>query len=123
MRAAAKDLMSVLDDEQRALAARPLGDDEARRWLEYRPEPRPGASLAGLTGPGRKAASRLLATGLSEHAYAQAMAIIALEEVLDQREGGVLGRHLTDYWVCVFGDPAGGEPWAWRFEGITCRSP
>jgi hypothetical protein len=117
MRTAATDLLSTLDDEQRALAARPLGDDAARRWLEYRPEPRPGASLAGLTGPGRKAASRLLGTGLSEHAYAQAMAIISLEEVLDLREGGALGRHLTDYWVCVFGDPAGGEPWAWRFEG------
>jgi hypothetical protein len=117
MRTAATDLLSTLDDEQRALAARPLGDDAARRWLEYRPEPRPGASLAGLTGPGRKAASRLLGTGLSEHAYAQAMAIISLEEVLDLREGGARGRHLTDYWVCVFGDPAGGEPWAWRFEG------
>ncbi len=117
MRTAAADLLNTLDDEQRALAARPLDDDAARRWLEYRPEPRPGASLDRLTGPGRKAASRLLATGLSEHAYAQAMAIISLEEVLDQREGGARGRHLTDYWVSVFGDPAGGEPWGWRFEG------
>jgi hypothetical protein len=117
MSTAATTLLSTLDDEQRALAALPLADDAARRWLEYRPLPRPGASLAGLTGPGRKAASRLLASGLSEHAYAQAMAIIALEEVLDLREGGAMGRHLNDYWVCVFGDPAGGEPWAWRFEG------
>jgi hypothetical protein len=117
MRTAATALLSTLDDAQRALAARALDDDGARRWLEYRPRPRPGASLDGLTGPGRKAASRLLATGLSEHAYAQAMAIIALEEVLDLRERGTMGRHLNDYWVCVFGDPAGGEPWAWRFEG------
>jgi Protein of unknown function (DUF3500) len=117
MSTAATALLSTLDGEQRALAARPLADEAARRWLEYRPLPRPGACLAALTGPGRKAASRLLATGLSEHAYAQAMAIISLEEVLDVREGGARGRHLNDYWVCVFGEPAGGEPWAWRFEG------
>jgi hypothetical protein len=123
MSAAATALLSTLDDEQRTLAALPLADDAARRWLEYRPLPRPGASLARLTGPGRKAASRLLATGLSEHAYAQAMAIISLEEVLDLREGGARGRHLNDYWVCVFADPGalagptGDGPWAWRFEG------
>jgi hypothetical protein len=65
----------------------------------------------------RKAAHRLLATGLSDHAYAQAMTTIALEEVLDRREEGRRGRHSGDYWVSVFGDPAGDEPWSWRFEG------
>jgi hypothetical protein len=65
----------------------------------------------------RKAAHRLLATGLSDHAFAQAMAIVALEEVLDRREGGGRGRHSADYWVAVFGDPAGDAPWSWRFEG------
>ena len=65
----------------------------------------------------RKAAHRLLATGLSDHAYAQAMNIIALEEVLDRREGWRRGRHSNDYWVSVFGHPAGDAPWSWRFEG------
>jgi hypothetical protein len=117
MRAAATVLLRALDDEQRTLAARPFSDDGARRWVEYRPERRPGACLADLSGAGRKAASRLLGTGLSGHAYAQAMVIIALEEVLDRREGGRLGRHSNDYWVNVFGDPAGDGPWSWRFEG------
>ena len=86
--------------------------------LEYRPRRRPGASIAGISETPRKAAHRLLATGLSEHAYAQAMAIIALEEVLDRREHGrARGRHSNDYWVSVFGDPAEDVPWAWRFEG------
>ena len=65
----------------------------------------------------RKAAHHLLATGLGDHAYAQAMAIIALEEVLDRREGWRQGRHSGDYWVAIFGDPVGDEPWSWRFEG------
>jgi hypothetical protein len=117
MRAAAADLLTALDDSQRELAALPFGDEPLRRWLEYRPEPRPGACLALLSPAARKAAHRLLATALSEHAFAQAMVIVALEEVLDLRERGRAGRHSGDYWVCVFGDPAADEPWSWRFEG------
>jgi hypothetical protein len=90
--------------------------DRHRRWIEYRPEPRPGLSLADLAAGPRKAAHRLLATGLSPAAFAQAMAVIALEEVLDRREGGRRGRHSEDYRVVVFGSP-GDDEWAWRFEG------
>ena len=117
MRTAAITLLESLDDGQRKLAARPFADDAARRWLEYRPRPRPGACIAEMGGASRKTAHRLLATALSEPAYAQAMTIIALEEVLDRREGWRHGRHSGDYWVTVFGDPAGHQPWSWRFEG------
>src|ERR1700761_5586941 len=117
MRAAARSLLASLDGEQRELAARPFADDAARRWLEYRPRSRPGACIAELNGTARKAAHRLLATGLSEHAYAQAMGIVALEEVLDREEQWRRGRHSGDYWVSVYGDPDGDQPWSWRFEG------
>jgi hypothetical protein len=117
MSAAAAAVLAGLDDRQRTLAARPFAGDAARRWLEYRPRRRPGACLADLGVPARKAAHRLLATGLSEHAYAQAMTIVALEEVLDRKEPWRRGRHSGDYWVSVYGDPRGGEPWSWRFEG------
>ncbi len=117
MRAAAAVLLGALTGEQRDLAARPFADDAARRWLEYRPRARPGACIAEASVAARKAAHRLLATALSDHAYAQAMAIIALEEVLDRQEQWQQGRHSGDYWVAVFGDPAGDDPWSWRFEG------
>ena len=117
MRTAAVSLLGRLDEEQRALAARPFADEAARRWLEYRPRHRPGACLAELTPAAAKAAHRLLATGLSEHAYAQAMGIVALEEVLDAKERWQRGRHSGDYWVSVYGDPEDGQPWSWRFEG------
>jgi hypothetical protein len=120
MRAAAASVLGALTGEQRARAALPFADDAARRWLEYRPEPRPGACLAGLSIPARKAAHWLLATGLSDHAFAQAVTIAALEEVLDRRERGQQGehgRHSGDYWVAVFGDPEADQTWSWRFEG------
>jgi hypothetical protein len=93
MRQAATALLREFDDEQREVAALSFGNDAARRWLEYRPNRRPGACLAMLTVPARKAAHRLLATGLSEHCFAQAMVIAGLEEVLDLQERGALGRH------------------------------
>jgi hypothetical protein len=117
MRSAATRLLTALEGRQHVLASRSFTDEAARRWLEYRPRPRPGACIAEMGGAARKAAHRLLATGLSDHAYAQAMAIMALEEVLDRREGWQQGRHSGDYWVAVFGDPAGDQPWSWRFEG------
>jgi Protein of unknown function (DUF3500) len=117
MRSAALALLAALDGQQRELAALPFGDDAARRWLEYRPRSRPGSCIADMSRAARKAAHRLLATGLSEHAYAQAMCIVALEEVLDRGEGWRRSRHSNDYWVSVFGEPGGDGPWAWRFEG------
>ncbi len=117
MRSAATVLLKSLSGRDRQLAARAFADDRARRWLEYRPQRRPGACIADMSREARKAAHRLLATGLSDHAYAQAMVIIALEEVLDRREHWRRGRHSNDYWVSVFGDPGGADPWSWRFEG------
>ncbi|MCP3788075.1 DUF3500 domain-containing protein [Micromonospora sp. A3M-1-15] len=117
MRAAAGALLAALDEPARQRARHDFDDEPARRWLEYRPRPRPGASLADLDVTARKAAHRLLATALSPAAYAQAMAVVALEEVLDRAEGWRRGRHSGDYWVAVFGDPARDDGWAWRFEG------
>ncbi|SCL72462.1 Protein of unknown function [Micromonospora citrea] len=117
MRTAGTALLAALDEPARARAALRFDDEQARRWLEYRPRPRPGVCLADLDRAGRKAAHRLLATALSPPAYAQAMAIVALEEVLDRAEGWRRGRHSGDYWVAVFGDPARDDTWAWRLEG------
>ncbi|WP_433538698.1 DUF3500 domain-containing protein [Micromonospora sp. CA-249363] len=117
MRAAGSALLTALDPATRVDAVYPFDDEPARRWLEYRPRPRPGVCLAGLDIAGRKAAHRLLATALSPSAYAQAMTIIALEEVLDRAEGWRRGRHSGDYWIAVFGDPARDDRWAWRVEG------
>ncbi|MEH0936200.1 DUF3500 domain-containing protein [Micromonospora sp. CPCC 205543] len=116
MRTAAGALLAALDAPARAAAGHAF-DDEDRRWLEYRPRPRPGVCLADLDTTGRKAAHRLLATALSPAAYAQAMTVMALEEVLDRAEGWRRGRHSGDYWVAVFGDPARDDRWAWRVEG------
>lgn len=115
MAEAADALLGALSGEQRAAASLPF-DGEARTAWTYLPGSRPGVVLLGLTARARKAAHRLLATALSRHAFAQAVTIMALEEVLDIDEDGVLFRYSDDYRVAVFGRP-GAEAWAWRFEG------
>jgi hypothetical protein len=117
MRQEAGALLRELDAGQRDLVAVDFGDDATRRWIEYRPNPRPGGCLALMSVAARKAAHRLLATGLSEHSFAQAMAVVALEEVLDLQERRAMNRHSGDYFVIVFGDPAKDDAWSWRFEG------
>jgi hypothetical protein len=117
MRQEAGALLRELDADQRDLVAVDFGDVAARRWIEYRPNPRPGGCLAVMSVAARKAAHRLLATGLSEHSFAQAMAVVALEEVLDLQERRAMNRHSGDYFVIVFGDPAQDDAWSWRFEG------
>ena len=120
MYAAATTFADALGEEHRTEAVRPFDDDAARRWIEYRPRPRPGVSLIDLGTGARKAAHRLLATALSPHAYAQATAVFALEEVLDRREGWRRGRHSDDYRVVLFGTFGAGhtdDPWGWRIEG------
>ena len=106
-----------LDPDVARSARFPFPADEVRRQWTYLPGQRPGLSVAEMDRDHAAAAYRLLASGLSEIAYAKACAIVALENVLDRQEGHGLRRHAGDYWVAVFGDPDGEGPWAWRFEG------
>lgn len=104
-----------LGEQHQKLACYPFDTDVRGRWT-YLPRPRPGVCMADLDRTQRKAACHLLATVLSPHAYAQAMTIMALEEVLDRKESWRRGRHANDFWVALFGIP-GSSAWGWRYEG------
>src|SRR5690606_41431557 len=73
-------------DERGARLRRPLPDPH-RRWLEYRPEARPGVGLASRDPAASKAAHGVVATVPSPHASAQTEAVMAHEEVRRGREG------------------------------------
>lgn len=109
--------LAALTEPQRTAVSRPFTDLETRRRWTYLPGDRLGLSFGDLTRPQRKAVHAMLATVLRPHAYAQAATIMALEDVLDHMERQRLGRHNTDYWMLVFGDPRGDDPWGWHFEG------
>ncbi len=116
MAAAARELIAALPPGRRDAIRAPFDDPTRRRWDYNTPGSRPGVSLAQMQREAGKAVHHLLGTALSRSAHTRVAAIVGLEDVLDESEGGRYGRHAGDYWTALFGDP-GTEPWGWRFEG------
>jgi hypothetical protein len=123
MAEAATSFLDSLDEEQRPLAGWPFPAGEERlRWY-YTPTDHGGLPIGRMRPAQQQLAFRLLATGLSRPAYVTACTIVGLENVLDEVEGWDVrwererGRDPGLYYVRVFGDPAGSEPWSWRFGG------
>jgi hypothetical protein len=112
----ARAFLASLDDDLSGQAALAFDSDERRRWA-YWPTARRGVPLSRLDRGQAKAAHRLLAALLPLPAYARAVTIMGLDEVLDRLEGYRDDRrHGGDYWVTIFGRP-GTEVWGVRFEG------
>lgn len=115
MSSAVRELTAALTPEQRDALRFPFDDPTRVNW-RYTPGSRLGVSLAETDRAGGKAVHNLLSTVMSRPAHARVAAIVALEDVLDESEGGRRGRHAGDYWTTIYGEP-GTEPWSWRFEG------
>ena len=124
MASAAMDFLAALNDQQRAAATLPFGDDRRYVW-DYRPPestPRNGLRLINMTGRQQQKALALLDIGLSTRGALQVRQIIDLEVPLLEQEkmdGRVTPfvRHPEQYSVCVFGDPSARAPWAWHVGG------
>ena len=127
MAEAASAWLDGLDVEQRkfAIGAVPTHDEsdsERRRWF-YTPTDHGGLTFHQQRPAQQRAAMRLVASGLSTAAYVTVATIIGLENVLDQVEGFVVkfdrerGRDPGLYYLRVFGEPGGSQPWGWRFGG------
>jgi hypothetical protein len=123
MAEAAAAFLDSLDEQQRPAAAWPFpADDERRLWF-YTPTDHGGLPLSAMRAPQQRLAMRLVASGLSRPGYVTVSTIIGLENVLDAVEGWTAmfdrerGRDPGLYYVRVFGDPTGADPWSWRFGG------
>jgi hypothetical protein len=120
MAAAAQAFLAALSADQTARASFHATDDELVRWHFIPPEsfPRSGITLKELAPPQREAAHVLIKAGMSQRGYQTVTDIMALESVLRELErGGRLARDHEAYYITVFGSPAPGGTWAWRFEG------
>ncbi len=84
-------------------------DDRNRLDWHYVGRERLGVALGELDLAQRRAGDELLRAALSAKGYLQVHSIILLE--------GILERDPGQYFLTVFGDPAGGDPWSWRLEG------
>lgn len=127
MAEAAQEWIATLDDTQLAEGVwhwpgSPAAEEERVRWY-YTPTDHGGLTLHGMAPHQQRAAMRLLSTGLSEAGYVTASTIMGLENVLDRTENFATGfardrgRDPGMYYLRVFGEPASGRPWAWRYGG------
>ena len=121
LRAAAIAWLDALDATRRAEATYPFASDERFVW-DYRPGPRRGLAIAAMTARQRDLAWAVVDAAMSERGAAEIRSIVALEPVLGdlERRTGILRWERRDpelYWLAVFGDPAGGDPWSWRLGG------
>ena len=128
MAAAAAAWLDALDPAQRAVASGRAPspdaeyDAERRRWF-YTPTDHGGLPLGAQRPAQQRLAHQLVATGLSTAGYVTVATIIGLDNVLDHVEGWTVdwgrerGRDPGLYYLRVFGEPGGTEPWGWRFGG------
>ncbi|MGZ4435936.1 MAG: DUF3500 domain-containing protein [Trebonia sp.] len=128
MAAAAAAWLDALDPAQRAVATGSApspdaeSDAERRRWF-YTPTDHGGLPLGAQRPAQQRRAHQLVASGLSTAGYVTVATIVGLDNVLDQLEGWTVdwgrerGRDPGMYYLRVFGEPGGAEPWGWRFGG------
>lgn len=112
---AGRRFLSALTPAQRSRAVFAVAADERTRW-HYVPRPRPGLALGELGDAQRALAYGLLSTALGRRGLVKATAIMALEEVLRQREHQAV-RDPGAYFLSVFGEPSTSTTWGFRIEG------
>lgn len=112
------DLLSALNDEQRAFVTFRLDDDGTRTDWAYFPRNFHGLPLGAMDAKQQKLAHRLVSHALSLHAYSKVTTIVALDNVLDVIEDRTISavRDPGRYFLSIYGDPAT-PPWAFQFEG------
>lgn len=116
MAKALRALSSGLPPDRRAGLHFPFAGDERFEWF-FVPRPRHGVPLGDLDAAGLERAHTLLHAGLGDSGYSKVTGIIGLEPVLKELEGGSERRDPRRYYVRIFGEPGGREPWGWSFEG------
>ena len=127
MAEAAQAWLELLTEEQREIAVGHMpsddeSDDERRRWF-YTPTDHGGLTIHQQRPAQQRTAMRLVASGLSRPGYVTVATTMGLENILDHTEGFVTrfdrerGRDPGLYYLRVFGDPASGGTWGWRFGG------
>ena len=119
MAQAAQSLLATLSDAQQKKAVLSFEDEERSFW-HFTPSPHRGLTWEKMNAAQREALSQLLQTSLSQQGLHKTQEIMAHELILRELENRGADdryRHPELYYLLVFGDPADGNPWGWRFEG------
>jgi hypothetical protein len=113
--------LKSLPADLRAKASFPLEAPERLAW-NFVPMERVGVSLLKLDDAQSERLGPLLATALSPEGLLAARGVMKHENILRrvETEAGVANASRRDpglYYTAIFGKPARGSAWSWRFEG------
>ena len=119
--ASANAFLKSLPADLRAKASFPLEAPERLAW-NFVPMERVGVSLLKLDDAQSEQLGPLLATALSPEGLLAARGVMKHENILRrvETEAGVANASRRDpglYYTAIFGKPARGSAWSWRFEG------
>jgi hypothetical protein len=117
---AANNFLAALSTDQRAKAQLDFADQAERTNWHYTPTPRKGLPLKEMDRKQQRLAQALISSGLSRPGWVTTATIMGLETTLDVIEGWTTElwwRDVLLYYVSIFGQPDGQQPWGWRFEG------
>jgi Protein of unknown function (DUF3500) len=108
---AAQAFVESLSDEQLPVASYAYDDPERLFWHWTTPirVPRNGLRLGDMREVQHARALELLRASTSEIGYQKSLNIMSLQTDL--------GADPESFFVTVFGEPGGADPWSWRFEG------
>jgi Protein of unknown function (DUF3500) len=114
---AAEAFLSALGG-QREDATFPLNSVMWRRWNNtHSPVLRHGVCLADLTEDQRQKGIALVAATLSSAGLTTARDVMRLNETAAELTGHPEEYGEWLYWLSVFGEPSGKEPWGWQIDG------
>jgi hypothetical protein len=123
MAEAARGLVASLNARQRERLHLPWGDDRfVWDWLPGEARPRVGVRLLHMNDEQQAWALKLIDAALGSRAAKQVNQARQLEAHLRQFEKVspdviFVVRDPEQYWVAVFGEPGGREPWGWGITG------
>ena len=120
----ANDFLKTLSPELKSKTLFSL-DDSERYNMNFIPIERKGSTFHDFDDKQKDAAIALLKASLGNEGYRKTSEIMALEKVLFKLEnnelkmpdGTPIRRDPLNYHFCIFGNPAAGSLWGWRFEG------
>ena len=123
MAEAARGLLGALNAKQLKALHLPFGDDRfVWDWLPGEFRPRVGVRLLHMNGEQQQWVFDLISAALDERANRQVHQTRQLERILREfekhsEEVVFAVRDPEQFWVAIFGEPGGREPWGWGITG------
>ena len=112
--------IKTLSKEQQLKTVYPFITNERYNFHFVPKTDRKGVSINELNNTQKAAAFDLLSSCLSKEGFNKAVEIMKLETILKAVEQRAADDHYRDtgkYFFTIFGEPAAGSTWGWRFEG------